>query len=94
MAAGGRKAAVNTALFAGTVFKGAGTHSIGVQSTLYQAVKIQHFAQSAGNFCTASEGSSETTREQVLISIIYSDTRIFHKVRLIQNKQLYIYYNY
>jgi hypothetical protein len=48
---------MNTALFAGTVFKGASTHSLPKR-----AVKILHFAQSAGNFSSQAEGSSETTR--------------------------------
>lgn len=46
-----------TALFAGTVFKGTGT-----RFALREAVKIQYFAQSAGNFSTCAEGASETTR--------------------------------
>lgn len=57
MAAGTCKSTMNTALFAGTVFKGTGTHS-----GTSRAVKIQYFAQSAGNFSATAEGSSETTR--------------------------------
>ena len=57
MAADTCKSIMNTALFAGTVFKGAGTHPV-----TSRAVKISHFAQSAGNFSTSAEGSSETTR--------------------------------
>lgn len=63
MAADRCKSVMTTALFAGTVFKGAGTHS--AASVLgRRAVKIQHFAQSAGNFSTltGTADSSETTR--------------------------------
>lgn len=60
MAAGICKNTMFTALFAGTVFKGPGTRPV------YRAVKIQYFAQSAGNFSTYAEGSSETTRADPL----------------------------
>ena len=56
MAADTCKGITNTALFAGTVFKG-----IGTRLRRAQAVKIQYFAQSAGN-STLTGGSSETTR--------------------------------
>jgi len=48
---------MNTALFAGTVFKGTGTRFL-----FNKAVKIRCFAQSAGNFSSTALGSSETTR--------------------------------
>lgn len=60
MAAGICKNTMFTALFAGTVFKGPGTRPV------CRAVKIQYFAQSAGNFSTYAEGSSETTRADPL----------------------------
>jgi len=50
-----------TALFAGTVIKGPGTRLCELLHE-QQAVKIQYFAQSAGNFSAYAEGSSETTR--------------------------------
>lgn len=64
MAAETRKNLMTTTLFAGTVFKGVGTN---LTFAIYgrRAVKIQPFAQSAGNFSTSSKGaggSSETTR--------------------------------
>lgn len=64
MAAETRKTLMTTTLFAGTVFKGTGTNPT---FTIYgrRAVKIQPFAQSAGNFSTFVEsagGPSETTR--------------------------------
>lgn len=57
MAAGACKSTMIIALFAGTVSKGTGTRPKNTR-----AVKIQYFAQSAGNFSTLVEGSSETTR--------------------------------
>jgi len=57
MAADTCKGIMNTTLFAGTVIKGFGTRLAGSR-----AVKIQNFAQSAGNFSAFAEGSSETTR--------------------------------
>ena len=61
MAADTCKGITNTALFAGTVFKG-----IGTRPRRPRAVKIQYFAQSAGNFSTLTGGSSETTRADPL----------------------------
>lgn len=57
MAADICKFVMTSALFAGTVFKG-----IGTRSSFLGAVKIRHFAQSAGNLSTYAAGSSETTR--------------------------------
>jgi len=57
MAADICKFVMNSALFAGTVFKGVGT-----RPRLSGAVKILHFAQSAGNLSTQVGSSSETTR--------------------------------
>lgn len=57
MAADTCKNVMNTALFAGTVYKG-----IDTRRTAKSAVKIQYFAQSAGNFSLLAKGSSETTR--------------------------------
>jgi hypothetical protein len=57
MAADACKGVMNTALFAGTVIKGAGT-----RFAPCGAVKIRRFAQSAGNSSTIAGGSSETTR--------------------------------
>jgi hypothetical protein len=57
MAADICKSVMTSTLFAGTVFKGVGT-----RSRFCGAVKIRHFAQSAGNLSTYAEDSSETTR--------------------------------
>jgi len=63
MAADTCKGIMYTALFAGTVFKGTGTHL-----ARCRVVKIQYFAQSAGNFSSIAKGSSETTRADPLLT--------------------------
>lgn len=64
MAAETRKNLMTTTLFAGTVFTGVGTHPT-LAICARRVVKIQPFAQSAGNFSIfngGTAGSSETTR--------------------------------
>jgi len=63
MAADACKCVMNTALFAGTVFKG-----IDTRHATRWAVKTRHFAQSAGNFSTFADRTSETTRADPLLS--------------------------
>lgn len=63
MAAVTCKGVMKTALFAGTVLSSSGT-----RLTARRAVKIQCFAQSAGNLSTLAGGSSETTRADPLFT--------------------------